>query len=81
MKQMGIFDAKNRFSEVCETVARTSEPVVVTRRGVPLVRVVPVGGNTSVWDTVAESEARHGPLSEDLELPERSRRRRPDPLA
>ncbi|MEZ5278047.1 MAG: type II toxin-antitoxin system Phd/YefM family antitoxin [Opitutaceae bacterium] len=73
---MGLFDAKNRFSELCDTVARTSEPVLVTRRGKPLVRVVPATdakdvGRSSVWDSVKEGRAKYGPIQDDLELPDR----------
>jgi prevent-host-death family protein len=76
VKTVKLFDAKNRFSELCDAVARSGEPCLVTRRGKPLVHVVPaVGGPddppTSVWDTVAEGRAKHGPLKEDIELPVR----------
>jgi len=42
MKQVGIFEAKTRLSELCEQVAATHEPVTVTKRGKPLVRIDPV---------------------------------------
>jgi prevent-host-death family protein len=82
MKTLGLFDTKNRLSEICDQVARTGEPCTVTRRGKPLVRIVPAedsGG--SVWDTVEESRARYGPLTEELELPSRDpSRNRPTPF-
>ena len=86
MKEMGLFDAKNRFSELCDTVARTSEPVLVTRRGKPLVRVVPLtdtanAGRSSVWDSVEEGRAKYGPIHDELDLPGREiRGNRPSPL-
>jgi prevent-host-death family protein len=42
MKTMGIFEAKTKLSEICEEVARTHVPVVITRRGVALVSIEPV---------------------------------------
>lgn len=85
MKSMGIFETKNRLSELCEEVARGEGPLVVTRHGKPLVRIVPYESKVSqetVWDTVEECRARYGPLDEDLELPDRDLvRNRPDPLA
>lgn len=84
---MGIFEAKNKFSELCEQVARTGEPVLVTRRGVGLVRVVALdagvarGEPESVWQTVEEGKARYGALPEDFELPgRRVEDNRKDPL-
>ena len=42
MKTIGIFEAKTKLSEICEQVAQTLEPVTITRRGQPLVRIDPV---------------------------------------
>jgi prevent-host-death family protein len=84
MKSSGLFDAKNRFSELCDSVATTSEPVTITRRGKPLVQIVPLrdeSGQTSVWDSLEESREQHGPLTDTFELPARSvDANRPDPL-
>lgn len=41
MSQMGVTDFKAHCLEVMDRVRRTGKPVVVTRRGVPLVKVVP----------------------------------------
>jgi prevent-host-death family protein len=76
MKTVQLFDAKNRFSELCETVARSGEPCLVTRRGKPLVQVIPVARGpdrprASVWDTWAEGQAKYGPIEEEIELPGR----------
>ena len=78
---MQLNEAKDQFSKVCEAVASTGEALVVTRRGKPLVKLVPVeregngvrpdGTRPSVWDIVRERRARSGPLQEDFELPER----------
>lgn len=84
MKTMGIFETKNRLSEVCEGVARSREPLVITRHGKPLVRIVPLeaeAGRGSVWDTVEEGGAKYGVLAEGFELPARDvEGGRPDPL-
>ena len=80
---MGLFETKNKLSEVCDQVARTSEPVVVTRHGEPLVKIVPCEPQTSkqsVWSRVQESRRKYGPIEEEFELPERSIQSRPDPL-
>lgn len=42
MKTVGIFEAKTKLSEICETVAQTSVPVMITRRGAPLVYIEPI---------------------------------------
>lgn len=83
MKTLGLFDTKNRFSEVCEQVARTGEPCTVTKRGRALVRIVPVEEEfrSSVWDTVAEAKRRYGPVEEEIELPTREvKKNRRSPL-
>lgn len=84
MKTLGLFETKNRLSEVCEQVAATSEPVVITRHRKPLVQIVPIQDSQmkeSVWDTVEESKYRYGPLEEGFELPVRDvKLNRGDPL-
>lgn len=82
MRKLGLFDAKNRLSEVCEKVAQTGEPWTITRRGRPLVKIVPVERETqSVWDTVEEGHHRYGPIRDEIELPAReASRNRPSPL-
>ena len=42
MKTIGIFEAKTRLSEICDEVARTQVPVIITRRGTALVFIEPV---------------------------------------
>lgn len=77
MKTIGIFEAKTRLSEVCELVARTHEPVTVTKRGKPLVRIDPVDSDVM---TIRERRAAYmagpgageQPDAQDFEPPERS---------
>ncbi len=84
MRTIGLFETKNRLSEVCAHVSKTREPVVVTRRGKALVKIVPIvedDPTASVWGSVEESQAQYGPLTDELKLPHRTiSRNRPDPL-
>jgi len=41
MEQIGIFEAKTKFPGLCDQVVRSGSPVVVSRRGKPLVIVSP----------------------------------------
>lgn len=41
MKTIGIFEAKTNLSKIAESVARTGQAVTFTRRGEPLVDLVP----------------------------------------
>ncbi|MDA8425552.1 MAG: type II toxin-antitoxin system prevent-host-death family antitoxin [Treponema sp.] len=40
--EIGAFEAKTRFSELLETV-RGGREIIVTRRGEPMARIVPIG--------------------------------------
>ena len=42
MKTVGIFEAKTKFSDICDEVSRTGLPVIITRRGTALVRIDPI---------------------------------------
>lgn len=41
MLDVGIFEAKTKFPEVCDQVARSGLPVLIRRRGKPLVIISP----------------------------------------
>lgn len=43
MKTIGIFEAKTTFPRLCQQVARSGQPVLVQRRGHPLVILSPAG--------------------------------------
>ena len=78
MKKLGLFEAKTKFSEVCDEVARTGQSVTVTRRGKPLVRIDPVNEATmTIRERREEYMARHAghekPERKDFEPPKRSR--------
>jgi len=83
MDMIALYDAKNRLSEICNQVSKTGQPCVISRRGKPVVKLVPVDSEedvASVWDTVEESRARYGELDEDFDAPERSAQQRTQPL-
>ena len=66
---------KTRLSELCQEVAETGESVMVTKRGKPLVRIVPVaedaGRGSSIWELRERDEAANGAWTDDFELPPR----------
>ena len=73
MRTVGMFEAKAKLSELCEEVARSGKGIVVTRRGVPLVRIDPVSVERfSVWEERAKYIARKGRLKDEFDLPQRS---------
>ena len=76
MNTLEIYEAKTKLSEICERVAQTGETVVVTRRGVPLVQIRPVGRDEGIGSTAWELRDRfveeYGELDVDLELPPRT---------
>lgn len=85
MKMLGLFEAKNKLSEVCQMVATRHEPVVVTRHGKPLVRIVPYDDpkeEGSVWGSLEDCRVRFGTLTDSFELPAREiAGNRGDPLS
>lgn len=83
MKSVALYDAKNRLSELCNQVTETGEPCVISRRGKPIVKLVPFDdaeADDSIWGSVEEAQAKYGPLDADIGLPERSSEIRPSPL-
>lgn len=42
MNTVGIFEAKTKFTALCEEVVKTGLPVMVRKRGRPMVLVTPV---------------------------------------
>jgi len=77
MKSVGLFEAKTRLSELCAEVARIGEPILVTRRGLPLVRIEPAGKpRMTIRERRANYLARHAhteePGGQDFSPPVRS---------
>ena len=72
MEAFASYDAKNRLSELCNQVAETGEPCVISRPGMPIVKLVPyeaAESTSSVWDLVDEAQAKYAALKEDFDLP------------
>ncbi len=84
MTVIGLFEAKTKLSEICERVAAKGVPVIVTRRGKPLVRIEPMESTKtarkSVWDRRADYEKKHGPLTEIFALPPKTKQSWRNPL-
>jgi prevent-host-death family protein len=74
MRAIGIFEIKTKLSQICEDVARTNEEVLVTKRGKPFVRIVPLStkavGGSEVWEA-RERYAGQLQKGEELTLTER----------
>ncbi len=74
MRTVGLFEAKTRLSELCQQVADSHEPVLITKRGKAMVRIIAVGdgpGGSSIWAS-ADAFRRQHALDADLELPLRT---------
>lgn len=84
MDSVALYDAKNRLSELCNKVTESGEPCIISRRGKPIVKLVPIDHGEeprSVWSTVEEAQAKYGPLNEEFEMPDRfPSGMRPSPL-
>lgn len=73
MKNIGLFEAKTRLSEICDKVMKEGQAVLITRRGKPLVRIDPVEERkTGIWDLARKFKKAHGPIKDDFKLPLRS---------
>jgi prevent-host-death family protein len=74
MRQIGIFEAKTRLSQICAEVAKNGEEILVTRRGDPLVRIVPAQKESipasEVWEAW-ESYTAGEDFTEDFVAPSR----------
>ena len=62
--ELGIFDVKTHFSEVVDRVLREGRPITVTRRGEPVVDIVPTSAASRTRMTREEALA----ALEDLRL-------------
>lgn len=75
MNTIGIFEAKTKLSQICEEVHETKEPVLITKRGVPFVRIEPIRVSaqptSAIWESRKTFIERYGELSPDFELPAR----------
>lgn len=78
MKTVGIFEAKTRFPALCESVANSRTPVVVSKRGKPLVVIGPLreelaAGRPDIHTAWRAWKAKHAEVPGDF--PEVWRRR------
>ena len=84
MNAIGLFEAKTRFSEICERVAAEGQAILVTRRGKPLVRIEPAEStqarSKSVWNRRAAYVKKHGPITEAFDLPPKEKQSWRNPL-
>ncbi|MCK5198308.1 MAG: type II toxin-antitoxin system Phd/YefM family antitoxin [Spirochaetales bacterium] len=74
MKAIGIFEVKTKISEICETVKETHEPVLITKRGKPMVRIIPIDESdekSNIWNQRQKFIDNNGLFSEELILPSR----------
>ena len=66
MERVGMFDAKTHFSELVERVVREGRAITVTRRGIPVVDIVPTQALGSMPMTREEAIAELIRLRESL---------------
>ena len=64
--ELGMFDVKTHFSEVVDRVLREGRPITVTRRGKPVVDIVPTRASAAGRMTLAEILAARDQLNEEL---------------
>lgn len=89
MKSVGIFEAKTHFTSLCEEVVRTGEATMVSKRGKPLVMVVPVSDQADevredILAAWMEWEENHPEAGEETDFPDVRTMRgqpKPNPLA
>lgn len=65
--ELGMFDVKTHFSEVVDRVVREGRPITVTRRGKPVVDIVPTGATPAGRMTLAEALAARDELNQQVE--------------
>jgi len=66
-KAIGIFEAKTKLAEICTAVAEDGADFVITRRGQPVARLVPVAvspapASTSLLQRLRSAESAYGPI-------------------
>lgn len=68
MENIGIFEAKTKFPGLCDQVVRSGSPILISRRGKPLVVVSPASpteaagcrGILDDWEAWEEKESAEG---------------------
>lgn len=69
MSEIGIFEAKTKFSELCTQVEKAGAEYVITRRGRPIARITGIAStredSTGLLERMAQTDEAHGRISED----------------
>ncbi len=75
MKAIGIFEAKTKFSEICEKVNKSKEPILITKRGVPFVKLDPIieskKKKSEIWELREKFIKNNGSIEDEFQIPER----------
>lgn len=66
MDEIGIFEAKTRFSEIAKRVKETGRPVRVTNRGQEMVDIIPVASQSVGKRTKSQALAELAELRRSL---------------
>lgn len=66
MKTVGLFEAKTHLSEICQEVLKRGEGVLITKRGKPMVKIVPAERRWNVWEARQLWVEENGPIEEDF---------------
>jgi prevent-host-death family protein len=75
MRTIGIFEAKTKLAEICRQVMTLNEPVIITKRGTPLVRIDPIASQpkkSSIWNDAKIFHRNHPTDEDEFELPSRT---------
>ncbi len=83
MKSMGIYEVKTKISEICEAVKETQEPILITKRGIPMVRIIPIENKdikSNIWNKRKKFLTGNIIFNEDFSLPPRKVEKYINPL-
>ena len=74
MKVFGIFEVKTKFSEICDMVNENQETVLVTKRGIPFVKLEPVtdSDKSDIWKLREKFIQENGSFDKEISVPERT---------
>jgi len=70
VKEIGIFEAKTKLSEICKRVEEEQATYVITRRGRPMAKITPIQDTNSktrgsIIEDLKRFEEKNGQLSEE----------------
>lgn len=77
MQTIGLFEAKTKFSELCDNVVASGRSYIVTRRGKPIAKITPIepakkSKGSTILRLRREYVRKHGPWKDDFKLPPRA---------